>query len=106
MENGSPEIQNAEPLAREFVKSDPRSLNIVLFNHASNDWRDVISRKIDVQTAIFTGENSNKTPSQKVDAVKNCRVRTARLLEEEGDPFLAFKNPTKFTNNLTSFLER
>jgi hypothetical protein len=25
---------------------------------------------------------------------------------EQGDHFLAFKNPTKFTDDLTSFLER
>jgi pimeloyl-ACP methyl ester carboxylesterase len=107
MENGSPAFQNSEAFAREFIKSDPNFMSLVLFDHATNDWRDVVSNKIDVPTAIFTGENSNNVPSQKwmqsVIPGSELYVYTAA---EQGDHFLAFKNPTKFTDDLASFLER
>jgi hypothetical protein len=32
---------------------------------ATNDWRDVVQRKISVPTAIFTGEYSDSLPVQK-----------------------------------------
>jgi pimeloyl-ACP methyl ester carboxylesterase len=107
MENGSPAFQNSDAFAREFIKSDPKFMSLVLFDHATNDWRDVVSHKIDVPTAIFTGENSNNVQSQKwmrsVIPGSELYVYTAA---EQGDHFLAFKNPTKFTDDLTSFLER
>jgi pimeloyl-ACP methyl ester carboxylesterase len=107
MENGSPAFQNSEAFAREFIKNDPNFMSLVLFDHATNDWRDVVSNKIDVPTAIFTGENSNNVPSQKwmqsVIPGSELYVYTAA---EQGDHFLAFKNPTKFTDDLASFLER
>ncbi|ARB26689.1 hypothetical protein HX787_21465 [Pseudomonas tolaasii] len=31
----------------------------MLFDHTTNDWRDVIQFKIDVSTAIFTGKYSD-----------------------------------------------
>jgi pimeloyl-ACP methyl ester carboxylesterase len=107
MENGSKAFQNSEAFAREFIKSDPKFMNLVLFDHAVNDWRDVIRHKINVPTAIFTGENSNNVPSQKwmnsVIPGSELHIYTA---QEQGDHFLAFKNPTKFTADLTSFLDR
>jgi pimeloyl-ACP methyl ester carboxylesterase len=82
-------------------------MNLVLFDHATNDWRDVVSRKIDVPTAIFTGENSNKVPVQKW---MQSQIKGAELFvysaKDEGDHFLALKNPVKFTSDLSSFLER
>jgi pimeloyl-ACP methyl ester carboxylesterase len=106
MENGSPAFQNSEAFAREFIKTDPKFMSLVLFDHAVNDWRDVVSHKINVPTAIFTGENSNNIPSQRwmqsVIAGSELHVYTAA---EQGDHFLAFKNPFKFTNDLASFLE-
>ncbi|MCF3641256.1 alpha/beta hydrolase [Rhizobium sp. TRM95111] len=107
MEKGSPYSQNSEAFAREFIKSDPAYMARVLFDHATNDWRDVVSRKIDVPTAIFTGDNSNNVPSQKW---MQSQIRGSELFVysagEEGDHFLAFKNPVKFTDDLSSFLER
>lgn len=106
-ENNSPAFQNSEAFAREFIKSDPKMMSLVLFDHAVNDWRDVISHKINIPTAIFTGENSNNVASQKwmqsVIPGSELHVYTG---QEHGDHFLAFKNPTKFTNDLASFLER
>ncbi|WP_320203478.1 alpha/beta fold hydrolase [Agrobacterium rosae] len=107
MESGSPAFQNSEAFAREVIKSDPKFMSLVLFDHAVNDWRDVVSHKINVPTAIFTGENSNNVPSQRwmqsVIPGAELHVYTAA---EQGDHFLAFKNPRKFTDDLTSFLER
>lgn len=107
MDEGSPYFKNSEAFAREFVKSDSKYMSLVLFDHATNDWRDVVSRKIDVPTAIFTGENSNNVPSQKW---MQSQIKGAELFvysaKDEGDHFLAFKNPVKFTNDLSSFLER
>jgi pimeloyl-ACP methyl ester carboxylesterase len=82
-------------------------MSLVLFDHATNDWRDVVSNKIDVPTAIFTGENSNNVPSQKwMQSVIPGSELHVYGAAEQGDHFLAFKNPTKFTDDLTSFLER
>lgn len=107
MENGSPAFQNSEAFAREFIKSDPKFMSLVLFDHAMNDWRDVVSHKIDVPTAIFTGENSNNVPSQRwmQTVIPGSELHVYKA-EEQGDHFLAFKNPTKFTDDLSSFLER
>lgn len=107
MENGSPAFQNSEAFAREFIKSDPKFMSLVLFDHAMNDWRDVVSHKIDVPTAIFTGENSNNVPSQRwmQSVIPGSELHVYKA-EEQGDHFLAFKNPTKFTDDLSSFLER
>jgi pimeloyl-ACP methyl ester carboxylesterase len=107
MENGSPAFQNSEAFAREFIKSDPKFMSLVLFDHAMNDWRDVVSHKIDVPTAIFTGENSNNVPSQRwmQSVIPGSELHVYKA-EEQGDHFLAFKNPTKFTDDLASFLER
>jgi pimeloyl-ACP methyl ester carboxylesterase len=107
MENGSKAFQNSEAFAREFIKSDPKFMNLVLFDHAVNDWRDVIRHKINVPTAIFTGENSNNVPSQKwMNSVIPGSELHIYAAQEQGDHFLAFKNPTKFTADLTSFLDR
>lgn len=107
MEKGSLYSQNSEAFAREFIKNDPTYMTRVLFDHATNDWRDVVGRKIDVPTAIFTGDNSDNVPSQKW---MQSQIKGSELFvysaDEEGDHFLAFKNPVKFTDDLGAFLER
>jgi pimeloyl-ACP methyl ester carboxylesterase len=72
-----------------------------------NDWRDVIEYKIDVPVAIFSGEYSNNLPSQRwmQSTIKNATLFTYSKAEQ-GDHFLMFKNPVKFTQDLASFLER
>jgi len=107
LEKGSPAFENSEGFARAFIKSDPKYMSLVLFDHATNDWRGVVSHKIDVPTAIFTGENSNNVPSQKwMQSVTPGSELHLYSKQDRGDHFLAFKNPIKFTDDLGAFLER
>jgi pimeloyl-ACP methyl ester carboxylesterase len=99
--------QNSEAFAGEFVKTDPAYTSLVLFDHAVNDWSDVVSNKIDVPAAIFTGEYSDNLPSQRwLASVIPGSELFVYTKEEEGDHTLHFKNPIKFTKDLTDFLTR
>jgi pimeloyl-ACP methyl ester carboxylesterase len=103
----SPYFANSEAFAQAFIKNDPNYLAKVLFDHAMNDWRDVIRHKIDVPTAIFSGEYSNNLPSQNwMKSVLPKATLYTYTKAEQGDHFLMFKNPVKFTTDLQSFLER
>jgi pimeloyl-ACP methyl ester carboxylesterase len=107
MAKDSPYFVNSEDFANTFVKNDPKYMQLVLFEHVSNDWRDVVSHKIDVPTAIFTGEYSNNVPSQRwAHSVIPRSTLYVYSKAEQGDHFLAFKNPFKFTIDLQAFLER
>jgi pimeloyl-ACP methyl ester carboxylesterase len=98
---------NSASFAAEFVKTDPQYTAKVLFDHATNDWRDVIRHKINVPTAIFSGEYSNNLPSQRwMASVIPKATLYAYTKAEQGDHFLMFKNPFKFTQDLRDFLER
>jgi pimeloyl-ACP methyl ester carboxylesterase len=103
----SPYFANSEAFADAAVKNDMNAIKRVLFDHAMNDWRDVIRTKIDVPTAIFTGVYSDSLQGQRwihsVVPKSELHVYTA---EEQGDHFLAFKNPVKFTTDLSTFLDR
>jgi pimeloyl-ACP methyl ester carboxylesterase len=79
----------------------------VLFNHLINDWRDVVRRKIDIPAALFSGVESNNLPSQRwaASVIPNATLYVYTSAEQ-GDHFLMFKNPLKFTQDLRSFLER
>ncbi|MBL0576868.1 alpha/beta fold hydrolase [Aeromonas caviae] len=107
MVNDSPYYENSTAFAHEFVKTDPKYTAKVLFDHATNDWRDVIRHKIDIPTAIFSGEYSNNLPSQRwmASVIPNARLY-AYTRSEQGDHFLMFKNPFKFSQDLHTFLER
>lgn len=98
---------NSESFASEFIKSDRAFMAKVMFDHASNDWRDVIRHKVDVPVAIFSGELSNNLPSQRwmKSVIRNATLY-AYTKAEQGDHFLMFKNPFKFTADLRSFLEK
>lgn len=101
----SPYFQNSESFARLFVKNDPKYMIGIMYNHASNDWQDVIRTKINVPTAIFTGDFSANVPSQRwMHSVIPGSVLYVYSKAEQGDHFLAFKNPVKFTKDLQSFL--
>jgi pimeloyl-ACP methyl ester carboxylesterase len=103
----APAFVNSESFAKEFVKNDPKALARVLFDHATNDWRDVVRHKINVPAAIFSGEESNNLPSQRwAQSVIPTASLYAYTKEEQGDHFLMFKNPFKFTADLRAFLER
>ncbi|WKN19812.1 alpha/beta fold hydrolase [Azotobacter vinelandii] len=101
----SPYFVNSEAFANAFVKNDPEYLAMVLFDHATNDWRDVIRHKIDVPTAIFTGEYSNNLPSQRwmQSAIPGAKLFVYSKADQ-GDHFLMFKNPVKFAADLHGFL--
>lgn len=100
-------FQNSEAFSREFIKNDPKFLSLVLFDHATNDWRDVILHKIDVPTAIFTGEYSHNVPSQKwIHSVIPGSELFVYKKEEQGDHFLAFKTPLRFTQDLVAFFNK
>jgi pimeloyl-ACP methyl ester carboxylesterase len=103
----SPAFNNSESFAREFVRGDMGLMSLVLFDHAMNDWRDVARHKIDVPTAIFTGEFSDSLPAQKwmYSVIPGSELHVYSGADQ-GDHFLAFKNPFKFTSDLAAFLER
>lgn len=101
----TPYAQNALGLA-EQVASDPDFTMLVLFDHAMNDWRDVIEHKLDIPVAVFSGEESNNLPSQKwiAETASDGRLFNYNSADE-GDHFLMLKNPEKFVTDLRAFLE-
>lgn len=101
----SPYYVNSQEFAQTFIKNDPQAIKRVLFDHITNDWRDVIQHKVDIPVAIFSGECSNNLPSQRW--MQKTLPRAALYVyskEEQGDHFLMFKNPVKFTSDLRKFL--
>jgi pimeloyl-ACP methyl ester carboxylesterase len=103
----SPYFANSEAFAEAVVKTDMNYVKLVLFDHAKNDWRDVIRHKVNVPTAIFTGVHSDSLQGQRWihSVIPNSELHVYKD-EEQGDHFLAFKNPVKFTTELRSFLQR
>ena len=103
----SPYYQNSETFAQAVVKNDINDLKRVMFDHVTNDWRDVLSKRINVPTAIFTGVYSDSLSGQRWihSAIPNSELHVYTA-EEQGDHFLAFKNPRKFTADLDAFLKR
>ncbi|WP_454866845.1 alpha/beta fold hydrolase [Pseudomonas lini] len=102
----SPYFHNVISLAQRVAKDDMAFLERVLFDHVTNDWRDVIQTKIDVPTAIFTGEYSDWLDSQRwMNLVVAGSVLHVYTKAEQGDHFLALKNPEKFANDLRGFLD-
>ncbi|MCD9007136.1 alpha/beta hydrolase [Luteimonas sp. XNQY3] len=103
----SPYFVNSEGFANAVIQNDPEAMGRVLFDHITNDWRDVVQHRIDVPVAIFSGELSNNLPSQRwmqrVIPDATLHVYTAA---EQGDHFLMFKNPVKFSRDLQTFLDR
>lgn len=103
----SPYYANALAFAQSIIIDDMSYTGQVLFDHATNDWRDVIRSKIDVPTAIFSGEYSDWLHSQRWMA---SVIPDASLFvyskADHGDHFLALKNPLKFSSDLHGFLMR
>ncbi|PPQ36062.1 Pimeloyl-ACP methyl ester carboxylesterase [Rhodoblastus acidophilus] len=101
----SPWFANSEAFAQQVIRNDPKAMALVLWDHANNDWRDVVRAKIDRPTAIFTGEFSANAPSQRW---AHSVIPKAELhvygKSEQGDHFLMFKNPVKFARDLEVFL--
>lgn len=107
MVQDSKTFQNSEFFASKVIKNNPKLMAQVLFDHATNDWRDVVSKKINVPTAIFTGEYSNNLPSQQWEqsVIPGSKLYVYSKADQ-GDHFLAFKNPFKFTSDLSQFIEQ
>lgn len=103
----SPYYQNSENFAQAVVKNNIDDLKRVMFDHVTNDWRDVISKRVDVPTAIFTGVYSDSLSGQRWihSVIPNSELHVYSA-EEQGDHFLAFKNPFKFTTDLDNFLKK
>lgn len=102
----SPYLENSQSFASLFIQNDMKYLMLVMWDHASNDWRDVISKKINVPTAIFTGDSSSNLPSQRwMHSVIPNSTLYVYTKAELGDHFLALKNPVKFTRDLQEFLD-
>lgn len=105
-EKRSPYFQNSEAFTAAVIRNDMQAMQQVLFDHASNDWRDVVEHKITVPTAIFTGEYSHNLKSQQwaQSKIPNSKLYVYTKLQD-GDHFLAFKNPVKFVRDLEGFLD-
>jgi non-heme chloroperoxidase len=103
----SPYFANSEAFAEAFIHNDMQFMLLVMFDHAAHDWRDVLRHKIDIPVAFFTGEWSMNVPSQRwaQSVVPNSKLYVYTKAEQ-GDHFLMFKNPSKFTSDLRSFLEQ
>lgn len=102
----SPYFHNVLSLVQAVVHDDMAFTGQVLFDHTTNDWRDVISTKINVPTAIFTGEYSDWLHSQQwMNSVIEGSQLHVYAKAEDGDHFLAFKNPEKFAADLRDFLD-
>jgi non-heme chloroperoxidase len=98
---------NSESFANEFIKTDFKYISLFMFDHITNDWRDVIRSKINVPTAIFTGEYTDNVPGQRwMHSVIPDSKLYIYSKAEQGDHFLHFKNPIKFTQDLREFLEK
>jgi non-heme chloroperoxidase len=103
----SPYYQNSETFAQAFIKNNMDDLKRVMFDHVTNDWRDVIAKRINVPTAIFTGIYSDSPGGQRwINSVVPNSELHVYTAEEQGDHFLAFKNPLKFTADLDAFLKK
>lgn len=101
----SPYAQNSAGFAHAVIDTDPAYTFRVLFDHAANDWRDVIEQKLDIPVAVFSGEESNNLPSQAWIAETAPHGRLFSYTSaEEGDHFLMLKNPRKFVADLRGFL--
>ncbi|WP_137174170.1 alpha/beta fold hydrolase [Massilia sp. HP4] len=103
----SPYYENSEAFAKAFIKTNMTATGRVMFDHFTNDWRDVIAKRIDVPTAIFTGVYSDSAGGQRwIHAVVPNSELHVYTAQEQGDHFLAFKNPLKFTADLDAFLKK
>jgi non-heme chloroperoxidase len=102
----APAFENSHTFAAEFAPKDMDALQLVLFDHILNDWRDILTQRIDVPTLVFSGEHSNWVESQRWIA---ATVPNGKAIiydkEHYGDHFLHLKDPLRFSGELTSFIQ-
>lgn len=99
--------ENSLSLSEQIVQQDIDSLIQIQFDHACNDWSDVILHKIDKPTLVVSGEHSNWVESQLW--IANTVPQGEALIygkQEHGDHFLHLKLPQKFASELSAFLEK
>lgn len=102
----SPYYANVRDFGEKIIPTNIDTMVAVMWDHIHNDWRDVISSKIDVPTIIFTGENSDWLDSQKwIHSVLSGSVLHIYGESDFGDHNLMMKNPVKFSNDLSVFLD-
>ena len=102
----TPAFLTSEGFADGAVKNEPAYMLKVLYDHASHHWRDVIVHKINVPTAIFSGDLSPNLLSQRWE---HEHIPGSTLFvyskEDGGDHLSMFRNPGKFSYDLQSFLD-
>lgn len=103
----TPAFVNSSGFANEVVKNDPVYMYKVLYDHAANDWHDVIQHKINVPVAIFTGDLSSNLASQQWEhSVITGSTLYVYSKEDGGDHLLMYRNPIKFAKDIREFLEK
>jgi Predicted hydrolases or acyltransferases (alpha/beta hydrolase superfamily) len=101
----SPFYENVREFGKAIISTELATMIAVMWDHIHQDWRDVISMKINVPTAIFTGENSDWLDSQKwIHSVLPGSVLHIYDKNAFGDHNLMMKNPQKFSDDLDRFL--
>ena len=102
----TPFFENSKAFTEAVIpKPDINGLRLVMFDHITNDWRDVVRHKIDVPTAIFSGEHSDWLDNQRwmQSVIPNSRLYVYSKADH-GDHFLMFKEPLKFSRDLRQFI--
>ncbi|WP_313104958.1 alpha/beta fold hydrolase [Pseudescherichia vulneris] len=104
---GAPAFENSHTFAEEMVPPDMAALELVLFDHILNDWRDVLTQKISNPVLVVSGEHSNWVESQRwiAETVSDGRVIIYDK-KNNGDHFLHLKEPLTFTRQLHEFLSK
>lgn len=102
----TPAFVNSEGFANDVVKNDPTFMLKVLYDHAANDWHDVIANKIHVPVAVFSGDLSPNLSSQQWahSAIAGSTLYVYSK-EDGGDHLLMFRSPVKFSHDLQAFLD-
>lgn len=102
---GAPAFENSHSFEGKVSPPDVDALELVLFDHILNDWRDVITTKIRRPTLVVSGEFSNWVESQRwiASAVPDGRAIIYGT-HEHGDHFLHLKEPVKFAAQVINFL--
>lgn len=105
--SSTPYYENTWNLSRQLANDDMKYIIRVMYDHGTNDWRDVIQNKINVPTAIFTGELSPNFQSQNwIHSVIPNSEFYVYTKEEYGNHSLMEKNPVKFSEDLKEYLEK
>lgn len=91
----------------ENLKMPREKAGRLLFNHMTQDWRDVLSR-IEVETLIITGLESDKPlkcQQYLCDTIPGAELYIFQK-GEKGSHFMFIENPEKFNTIIQAFLSR